>query len=85
MLKNETQQNTDGEAQLNAVESEGENTQPTQAQPAAPNGKKQKEKKTVWQHIQYWILINIGTLCVAAGEATTVTTFRTGLCLKITT
>ena len=49
-------ENTDGEANQ---------TQNGQSTPAAV--KKPKEKKSLKQQIQYWILLNIGTLCVATG------------------
>ena len=70
MQTDQTQQTTDeisGENQLTAVDTESEKVPKAEDTTPSDNGKKQKEKKTVWQHIQYWVLLNIGTLCVAAG------------------
>ncbi len=63
MQTEETQEVTN-EASSNT---EGESGQTAAEQPAAAAAKQPKEKKSVWQHIQYWILLNIGTLCVAVG------------------
>ena len=70
MQTDETQQPNGEEsdrAKLAAVDAQSENTQPAEVKTATASGKIQKEKKTAWQHIQYWVLLNIGTLCVAAG------------------
>ena len=58
MQTDEMQETAEGEAQPAPEQPE---------QPAQSSHEKRREKKSVWQHIQYWVLLNIGTLCVAAG------------------
>lgn len=60
MQTDEMQETAEGEAQPAPEQTETE-------QPAQPQHEKPKEKKSVRKHIQYWVLLNIGTLCVAAG------------------
>lgn len=49
-----------------AEENSGEESIPS-TQSDNTDGKNPKKKRNVWQTVQYWILLNIGTLCVATG------------------
>lgn len=51
-----------------AIESaDGKNAAETAAQGRRSHAKNKKDKKSWLQSVEYWVLLNIGTLCVAAG------------------
>lgn len=52
---------------VNTAQLDGVEMLPATQTGEPPAAKPPKEKKSVWQYIQYWVLLNIGTLCVATG------------------